>query len=395
MIRIANRYSLIIFLFISFSTLVAHISETICVIGIGRLGLATALCFEKAGYKVIGVDINAAYVEAINGKTFSSPEPGLSDLLLQSRNFKATCSLDEGLAADIYYIMVDTPSTPSKEAYDHNKLSKVLMAINKRKVQNKHIVIGCTVFPGYIANIGRFLISDCSNTTLSYNPEFIAQGNIIRGLQNPDFVLIGQGSQEAGDRLEQLYQRMCVNKPHMCRMSPESAEITKLANNCFVTTKVTYANMIADIADNTPAADKVAILEAVGLDRRIGSLCLKPGYGFGGPCWPRDNRALGSYARQCGVEPLIPDATDASNKLHTQYMVEKLLAEDRRGEYIFEGVTYKDNCPVPIIEESQKLAVAAALARQGKQVRIVDTPAIIAEVKAAFGNIFEYTTITA
>lgn len=367
--------------------------NNITVIGIGRLGLCTALCFEKAGYNVYGVDINPTYVSAINNKSLNSPEPLVDEFLRSSSNFKATCSLDEGLNfSDIYYIMVDTPSTPSKEAYDHSKLSKLLTEINKRKVQNKHIVIGCTIFPGYIRTVGKFLIKDCVNTTLSYNPEFIAQGNIIYGFQNPDVVLIGQGSSEAGDRLEKIYHKVCLNNPKICRMSPESAEITKLAINCFVTTKISYSNMIGDMADKTPGADKLAILQAVGGDKRIGSLCLKPGYGFGGPCFPRDNRALGSYAQQIGIEPIIPQATDASNKLHTQFMIEQLLAENHH-EYIFESVTYKDNCAVPIIEESQKLVIAEALAKQGKRVVIVDVPAVIAEVQQVFGNIFEYCII--
>lgn len=78
---------------------------------------------------------------------------------------------------------------------------------------------------------------------------------------------------------------------------PPSAEITKLAVNCFVTMKVSYANMIGDIADATPGADKNHILQAVGADSRVGTKYLRPGYGFGGPCFPRDNRALGGYAR--------------------------------------------------------------------------------------------------
>jgi len=364
--------------------------NNITVIGIGRLGLCTALVFEKAGYKVLGVDINSNYVASINSKTFRSPEPGVNEMLAQSVNFRATDSFEEGLNfSDIYYIMVDTPSTPSKEAYDHSKLGKVLSVINKHKVKNKHIVIGCTIFPGYIRTVGKFLIRDCENTTLSYNPEFIAQGTIIHGLENPDIVLIGEGSPEAGARLDEIYRRTCKNNPKICRMSPDSAEITKLAINCFVTTKIAYANMIGDIADQTPGADKFAILQAVGGDKRVGSLYLKPGYGFGGPCFPRDNRALGSYAQLVGIEPIIPRATDASNALHTQYMIDQLLAENR-DEYVFESVTYKDNCPVPIIEESQKLIIAAALAKQGKHVIIIDIPVVIKEVQEAYGNIFEY-----
>lgn len=365
-------------------------AQNITVIGIGRLGLCTALCFEKAGHHVLGIDINPNYVAALNNKTFTSPEPQVNELLTHSTNFKASSSLDEGIQfSDLYYIMVDTPSTPSKEAYDHSKLSKVLSEINKRKVHKKHIVIGCTIFPGYIRTVGNFLLKDCTDTSLSYNPEFIAQGNIIHDLQNPDIILIGQGSPEAGDILESIYRTVFVSNPKICRMTPESAEITKLAINCFITTKIAYANMIGDIADSTPGADKFAILKAVGGDKRIGSLYLTPGYGFGGPCFPRDNHALGSYAQQVGIEPLIPQATDLSNKLHTQFMTQQLL-EENRGEYIFENVTFKDNCTVPIIEESQKLIIAKALANEGKRVRIVDGPSVIAEVQQAYGNIFEY-----
>jgi UDPglucose 6-dehydrogenase len=364
--------------------------NSVTVIGIGRLGLCAALCFEKAGYDVLGVDVDATYVTSLNNKTFTSLEPQVNALLQKSTHFTASCSLHEGLTfSDIYYIMVDTPSTPHKEAYDHKNLNSVLTEINKRKVSNKHIVIGSTIFPGYIRTTGKNLIKDCINTTLSYNPAFIAQGNIIYGLQYPDIVLIGEESKEAGSIIEKLHHKVCSNNPHVCRMSPDSAEITKLALNCFITTKIAYANMVGDIADKTPGADKYAILDALGNDQRIGLRCLKSGYGFGGPCFPRDNRALGTYAQTIEIEPLIPQATDASNKQHAEFMASQFLDKDQE-IYIFDNVAYKDNCSVPIIDESQKLVVAAMLAEKGKKVRIIDTELVIAEVKKAFGNLFEY-----
>ena len=115
---------------------------------------------------------------------------------------------------------------------------QVLMEINARKVANKHIVIGCTIIPGYIEETGKFLIQDCTNTSLSYHPEFIAQGDIMNGTLNPDMALIGEGSKAAGDVLEEMNLRMTIKKPVICRMSPASAEITKLSINCYVTMKV-------------------------------------------------------------------------------------------------------------------------------------------------------------
>lgn len=361
----------------------------ITVIGLGRLGLCTALCFEKAGYQVLGVDLSPNYVDSLNNKIFTTNEPLTEEYLKKSINFKATTSLDKALEfSDIYFIVVDTPSG-TYEAYDHAKLSRLLSNINQHKVKNKHIVICCTIFPGYIKNIASLLLKDCENCSISYNPEFIAQGSIITNFQHPDMILIGEGSKAAGDRLEAIYRQLCLNTPIISRMSSASAEITKLAVNCFVTTKISYANMISEIADNTTDANKFDILKAIGADSRIGSKYLAPGYGFGGPCFPRDNRALGAYAKQLGIEPLIPIATDSTNKLHAQYMANQLIKKNSNC-YVFEDVNYKNNCPVIIIEESQKLAVAEILAKHGHNVLICDRAAVISEVKEKYGNLFNY-----
>jgi len=163
----------------------------------------------------------------------------------------------------------------------------VLSEINNHEVENKHVIIGCTVLPGYVRNVGRHLLRNCKNTTLSYNPEFIQQGDIVKGFLNPDMVLIGAENDFIGAKLEEIYRKVCENEPVISRMSAESAEICKLSINCFITTKISFCNMIGDIADNTPGADKLDILNAVGADSRIGLKCLRPGYGFGGPCFPR------------------------------------------------------------------------------------------------------------
>lgn len=371
----------------------AEVRPKISVIGIGRLGICTALCLERGGYDVVGVDVFPSYVEALNNKTFKTTEPRVVEFLQESKHFRATTSFEEGVNhADLLLVFVATPSTGGERHYDHSMLGKVLIDINARKVENKHVVIGCTVIPGYIAETGRFLLRDCKNTTLSYHPEFIAQGDIIKGTLRPDMSLIGEGSKEAGDLIEEMEHRMCENKPAMARMSPESAEITKLAVNCFVTMKVSYANMIGDIADRVPNANKFDILQAVGSDTRVGLKYLRPGYGFGGPCFPRDNRALGGFSKTIGVEPTLPMATDEYNKLHAKYQIQQLLDENK-DKYVFTGIGYKDPCPVPIIEESQKLVLASALARAGKRVILRDRDFLIRCAQMEFGSMFEYEVV--
>lgn len=365
-------------------------TQNITVIGIGRLGICFALCLEKSGYNVLGVDVSSDYVSKINDKSLYSPEPCVMDLLKKSKNLTATTSLKEGLDfSDLILITVAT--TIGNDAYDFSMLNQLLTDINNLDTSNKHIVINSTLYPGYIKSTALLLLSKCSNITLSYNPPFIAQGEIVKGLTNPDMVLIGQANPEVGDILEKMYSTMCTNSPTITRMSVESAEITKLAVNCFITMKIAYANLVGDIADETPGADKYAILAAAGKDTRIGSKCLLPGYGFGGPCFPRDNRGLGGYATSKNIEPLLFRATDECNKLHAHYMAQKLI-DQNLPEYVFEDITYKQKSAVKILEESQKLVVARIIALAGKKVILIDSPEVLAQVKTIYGDLFIYVT---
>jgi len=366
--------------------------NNITIIGIGRLGLCTALCFAQK-YNVIGIDINEKYVDSLNNKTFNTLEPFVNELLINTTTFKASADLNEGLLhSDIIYILVDTPTSNNDDCYDVKNLNTVLRNINKEKVINKHIIIGCTVLPGYIANIGRQLLCDCINTTLSYNPEFIQQGSIINGFLNPDMVLIGSTNNIIINKLTQIYSNICHNKPTFNIMSPESAEICKISLNCFITTKISFANMIGDIADRTNNANKFDILKAIGTDSRIGNKCLLPGFGYGGPCFPRDNRALLSYANKINIDGKISRATDEYNNYHTYLQLNEYLKMDL-DLYVFEDVAYKSNCLVPIIEESKKLEIAVKLALQNKKVMIKDKIHIINAVKDIYGTLFLYEII--
>jgi UDPglucose 6-dehydrogenase len=382
-----NLLRLIICL-LSITLSVPLLSIDITVIGVGRLGLCVALCLEKAGHRVLGVDVSPEYIAQINAKSLRSTEPFVNEYLSKSVNFRATTSLQEGLKfSDIYFITVST--TIGTDAYNFSPLTELFETINSYAIEDKHIVLSSTVVPGYIRDVALPRLKDCSRVVVSYNPPFIAQGDIINGFCKPDMVLIGEGSRESGDALERMYKSLCPNSPHIARMSVDSAEIAKLALNCFITMKIAYANLVGDIADETPNADKFAILKAVGADSRVGSKCILPGFGFGGPCFPRDNRGLGRYAITKNIQPLLFESTDQVNALHAQFMAKKLL-EQKLEEYVFEDISYKSNSPVKIIQESQKLAVARIVAESGKKVIIRDNKDAICQVQEKYGNLFSY-----
>lgn len=366
--------------------------QNISIIGVGRLGLCLALCLEKVGYHVLGVDLSPEYIHLINGKKLSSSEPSVEKYLQESSHFQATTSLKQGLEfSDVCFIVVPNNTLPDVATYDHEILSNILRQINQEKVKDKHLVISSTVFPGYIRKTGASLISECANTSLSYKPEFIAQGNIIKGLRSPDMILIGEGSNESGNVLEKIYTTLCINSPPVSRLSVESGEIAKLAINCFITGKIAFANLIGDIADESPGADKNAILEAIGRDQRIGPKNLKAGYGFGGPAFHRDNQTLENYASFLGIDPILIKAAEDANLFHSEFMAQKFMKKNLN-EYIFDDVCYKPRCPEPIIEHSPKLAVAEKVAHLGKTVTILDTENVIKKVQQQYGDVFKYVT---
>ena len=151
-------------------------NSNITVIGIGKLGLGFALLLEQAGHNVLGVDVSEQYVSSINNNTFRTAEPYYNELLLSSDNLRATTSLKEGIDfSDIIFIIVQTPNSGGERFYDHGILSNVLIKINEMKPKNKDIIIGCTIMPNYIDQVGKHLLEDCENTYLSYNPEFVKQ----------------------------------------------------------------------------------------------------------------------------------------------------------------------------------------------------------------------------
>ena len=99
---------------------------------------------------------------------------------------------------------------------------------------------------------------------LCYNPEFIALGSVIQDMRNPDLVLIGESDSGAGSILEELYTSICPGRPPVVRINLVNAELAKIALNTFVTTKISYANMLAEVCEQVPGADVGAVTAAIG-----------------------------------------------------------------------------------------------------------------------------------
>jgi UDPglucose 6-dehydrogenase len=352
--------------------------KSISVIGVGKLGLCFSLNLEKVGYRVDGYDINKEYLTELRNKTFISSEPGVTELLKNSKNLYLHNNLEKVLENNIIFVIVHTPSLPNGK-YDHQyieALKEKLISLGAQK-DTKHLIINCTTFPGYCDELQKDL--EDYNYTVSYNPEFIAQGTILKDQVNADTVLIGEANSHVGNVIQNIYMDHCVANPRYCRMSRISAEITKLSLNCFLTTKISFANMIGDISDKV-GGEKDKILEAIGSDSRIGDKFLKWGYGYGGPCFPRDNRALNIFAEENDIDAQISRATDKMNELHLTYQIEEFMKNnpDKDKPVVFDYVTYKPQST--ILEESQQLKFALTLQKLGYNVIVNERNSVIKEL---------------
>ena len=349
------------------------------VIGAGRLGICFALLCERAGYVVLVSDIREDYVNDLNAKKISTNEPEVEDLLRISKNFRATTNNKEVIEeCDLIYTLVATPSLEDG-SYDVSAVWDVVEDL-KDVTKKKYFVVGCTTNPGDCDAFQKYLPR---NVHVMYNPEFIAQGSIISDLKQADMVLLGVDptlEDHVVKDIKTLYQKIQTTRAIVSVMSPKSAEITKIAVNCFLTTKISYANMLGDVLHKSGCGDETtAVLRAIGTDSRIGGKYLNYGLGYGGPCLPRDNRAFAHFAQKVGLEYNLGYVTDGFNNEHAQTVADywEEMNKDRKPFY-FEYISYKKG--TDIITESQQYRLCLDLLDRGFKVYIQNDRRVSSQV---------------
>ena len=344
-------------------------------IGAGRLGLCLALLMEKAGYDVIASDVREDYVKGLNMRLVNTTEPYVQEQLLNANHIHFTTdNLEVIEKSDIIFTLVLTPSLEDG-SYDVSNVDDVVSDVIKygwnKDLSNKSLVIGCTTNPGDC----DFFQNRLKETGISvfYNPEFIAQGSIIKDLQNADMVLLGGDGKHKGN-LVNIYKKIQYGykEPSIHLMSTKAAEITKIAVNCFLTTKISYANMIGQVLAQSNLYDEIdTVLSSIGSDSRIGQKYMNFGFGFGGPCFPRDNRAFASYAQKVGVEHNIGTTTDNFNDAHATFLKDYFDKHNIDNlPFCFDYIAYKPE--TDILTESQQYKLCLDLLDLGYKVYVLD-----------------------
>jgi UDPglucose 6-dehydrogenase len=361
-------------------------------IGLGSVGLCTAVCFATKGYKVIGSEIDRAKASQIRRGNPPFYEPSLNKLLvkaIKTGNLKITSNNEEAiLKSDITFITVGTPSKTDGSislSYVIKASREVGKALKKKDDRAAHlVVVKSTVTPGATQDIVRPTIERnsgrkcCEDFLLCANPEFLSEGNAVRGTLNPDYVVIGGCNERSADMLEHLYREFySENLPPIIRTNVPTAELIKYANNALLATKVSFINTIANMCEKTPGTDVRKIAEAIGKDHRINPYFLDAGLGWGGSCFPKDVKALISFSKGLGYNPELIQAAWKINEDQVRFTIQKAKKElgVLRGKNIaILGLAFKPN--TDDLREARSLELIKGLLKQGAAIRAYDPMAI-------------------
>jgi len=369
--------------------------KTISVFGIGKLGFPIVACLASKDYRVIGYDLSTEAISALNERKPNIYEPGLAELLTKPGEIFATSDYLEAVKnSDATFIVVPTPSQ------DDGGFSTEFVEVAAEQVgegigvKNDYhlVVLTSTVLPGATereikARIEKASGKKCGqNFGLCYSPEFIALGSVIRDFLNPDIVLIGESDRKSGNLLEEIYRKVCENDPPIVKTAIQNAELAKISLNAYVTMKISFANTLAELCERIPGGDAEAISRILGADSRIGRKYLSGALSYGGPCFPRDNKAFAFFAHSIGSNARLALATDEENNHQNERMVNIIkgkIGEIKGKRIAILGLTYKPDTDV--IEESAAVKIALSLLDKGAILSVYD-PAGIENARQVLGT---------
>ncbi|WP_128905486.1 UDP-glucose 6-dehydrogenase AglM [Halorubrum amylolyticum] len=361
----------------------------VTVVGSGYVGTTLAACLADAGHDVTAVDIDPDVVAALNDGHAAIHEPGLDDLLAEHAGdrLRATTDYESVPDADVTFLAIGTPSNEDG-SIDLGALTAAAEMTGEALAEggegddaspadrdDRHlVVVKSTITPPGVARVREALLAGAGDAAdrveLATNPEFLREGTAVDDFQHPDKVVFGTEAEWATARLEALYEPLLAatdgNVP-VVRTDPETAVMIKYANNAFLASKISLANDLGNICKRF-GIDAYEVMDAVGLDDRIGAKFLRSGVGYGGSCFPKDVDAIRAAAREAGYEPALLDAAVAVNDGQPERMLDLLDAHaDVAGERVAVlGLAFKPG--TDDIRNSRAIPVIEGLRERGAEV---------------------------
>ena len=317
----------------------------ISVIGAGYVGLTTAACFAHVGHDVFLAESDRQKLDLLKSgivPIFEEHLEGVVKTVCEAGRLQFGSPEEAIDFGEAIFICVGTPPLPNGEA-DLSAVEAVARMIAKRAVGYRLVVEKSTV-PVQTGSQIRNCLGFHSSKRLDYdvasNPEFLREGTAIGDLLHPDRIVIGVDSSRAEDKLRKIYKPIveqtfhcpvhmqCSDRrrPRLLVTDTNSAELIKHASNSFLSMKISFINMVADLCEAV-GADVTRVAEGMGLDPRIGPSFLQPGIGFGGFCFPKDLQAFVRIAEKSGCDFALLKEVEKINLRRIPGFVEKIRNE--------------------------------------------------------------------
>ncbi len=356
------------------------------VIGLGHVGLVTAVCFAEKGFEVIGMDKDKKRIQNLMNKKLPFYEPGLSELLEKNFNrLKFTDSIKEIIEnVDVVFLCVGTPPLPDGSA-DLSQVEDASREIAKNLNKYLLIVEKSTVpvkTAEWIKKVMSLYVKKDIPFEVASNPEFLREGSAIKDFLEPDRIVVGIESDKAKNIFEEIYKDF---KAPIIFTDIETAEIIKHASNAFLATKISFINMIADLCERT-GADVIKVAEAMGFDKRIGREFLNAGIGYGGSCFPKDVKAFYRIGEELGLDFSLLKCVDKINEERVNKFIEKIkkiLWIIRDKVFAVWGLSFKPG--TDDVREAPSLKIVRKIIEEGGICRVYD-PYAMENFKREFGE---------
>lgn len=359
----------------------------ICVIGLGQVGLPTALTFCKSGFDVTGHDINEKLLATINSKRSPFEEAGLDDLVklcINNGKFHTNNNLAESTKnSDIIIVCVATPLTDNIRP-DLSALEKVCKSLSRLSLTNKLVIIESSIPPGaFTGLVLPFLEKKYKlglNFWVAFVPERLAPGQALSEIQTTPRV-IGYVDEDSGLLAKTLYEK--IVKSQIFLTSTQIAEISKLVENTFRDVNVAFANEVGIICEKY-GIDVAELIKVCNSHPRV--KLLQPGPGVGGPCLPKDPYLLLNPQGNSKIDSKIILESRKINDSMPSHVVnlvtEALKVQNKKiaeSTVLVLGVTYKGN--VSDTRLSPAIDIISQLNKRGFKVLVFDP-----KTKESFGG---------
>ena len=371
----------------------------IAVIGLGFVGLTLSSVLASRGITTIGIDSDRKKCSKIAKGIPTFFEPNLEKTLKKAlkKNLIITNELSSINNCDFIFITVGTPQKKNGEI-DLSFIKAVVRNVGKLISKNKKkpiILIKSTVIPGTMKNVVLPILERNSKKKagkdfgLISNPEFLQESRAIHDTIKPHVVVLGGYRTKFMRKTEKFFSRFNPNVPIIIT-NHQTAEMIKYANNSFLATKISFINQIASICQAIPDTNIDDIAETIGLDPRIGNLFLNAGPGYGGSCLPKDINAIINLSSKIGVEPILLNAVEKTNKLQISnvvVLIKQNIGEIKGKKITILGVAFKPD--TDDIRDSMSIELIRRLMKSGANVTIHD-PKALDNARKIFHNNTKY-----